>query len=93
MARKFSTEVMALEAAAEKKRPSVEASFELGPVRENGEDQYTLLADDLLMRSGTFAGKRVSELVQTVQGRDYVGRLWRSANAEMKNVIRRYFSD
>lgn len=93
MARKFSTEVMALEAAAEQKRPTVEASFELGPIREHGEAQYTLLSDDLLIRNGTFAGKRVSELVLTVQGRDYVGRLWRSANTEMRNVIRRYFSD
>lgn len=95
MAKKHSmgTEVMALEAAAEKSKPPVEASFELGAIREHADVQYTLMSDDILIRSGKHSGKRVSELIQTVQGRDFVGRMWRSANTEMRAVIRRYFSE
>jgi hypothetical protein len=84
---------MMLEAAAERSRPSVDALLELGSVQDHGDVQYTLLADDVLLRNGEFAGKPVSELMRTVRGRDYVGRLWRTANADMRKVIRRFFSD
>lgn len=93
MTRKLSSEMLALEAAAEKRRPSAEAAFELGPIREHDDTQYTLMSDDILIQNGTYAGKRISELVKTVAGRDYVGHMWKAANKEMRDVIRRYFSE
>lgn len=94
MTRKMSTEMLIREEAAEKSgRVSAEDSFRLGSVKEHAGLQYTLLSNDILIRSGRFSERLVSDLVRTVEGRDYVGQLWKLSNAEMKSVIRRYFSE
>lgn len=91
--RRISVELLQAEAAAERKQPPLEDAFQLISPREYGGLQYTLMADDLLIRNGRFANRLVSDLVKTVEGRDYVGILWRQANAEMRHVICRFFSE
>ena len=93
MTRKMSMEILAAEEAAERARPTVEDSFRLITEKEHAGTRYSLLSDDLLIRGGRFSDRRVSELVRTVEGRDFVGQLWKLANAEMRNVIRLYFSE
>lgn len=90
--RRMSVEILAAEKAAEHK-PSVEGAFDLIPPREHAGLQYVLLSDDLIVKSGRYSGQAVSVMVRTVEGRDYVGQLWKTATPEMKDVIRRYFSD
>jgi hypothetical protein len=61
-------------------------------VREKAGLKYVLEENDLVLKSGRFVDKRISELVKTVEGRDYVGELWENAPNEMRDVIRRFFS-
>jgi len=61
-------------------------------VREKAGLKYVLEDDDLILKAGRFVDKRVSELVKTVEGRDYIGEMWENAPPEVRDVIRRYFS-
>ena len=84
-------EIFAAEDAAARNHAHVE-DYQLIPSKEHAGLQYALMSDDLLLRNGRFANRRVSELVNTVEGRDYIGQIWKTANAEVRAVIRKYFS-
>ena len=89
----MSPEIFAAEAAAEASRPTQDEAYAVIPPKEHAGLEYTLLTDDMLLRNGRFANQRVSDVVKTVEGRDYVGQLWRTANPEIRRVLRRFFSD
>jgi hypothetical protein len=54
-------------------------------VLENGKDA--------VFHSGINKGKRISELSQTTEGRDFLGGLWKLGKRDLQNVIKQYFSD
>ena len=57
--------------------------------------QFVILPDgtDAKFLTGVNSGRWVSELVKTVEGRDFLGAVWKSGKRDLQNVIRRFFSD
>jgi len=77
--------------AAEKSAALAEKKQE---VRQRAGLSYVLLEKDALLKDGRFRDKKVSELMLTVEGRDYLGgELWKIAADDLKSVIRAHFSD
>jgi hypothetical protein len=48
---------------------------------------------DAVFNSGIHSGKKVSDLVKTVEGRDFLGSVWKYGKRDLNSVIRKYFSD
>ena len=56
---------------------------------------YVLSSDgkDAEFGSGLNSGRKVSNLVQTMEGRDWLGTVWKLGRRDLQNVIKQYFSD
>lgn len=94
MRRTFSHSMFqASEAAKKEPTRDVDRLHELLPPKEHSGLQYTPMDGDLLVRSGRFSGLKASDIVHTVDGRDYLGRVWKTANTEIKDILRPLFSD
>lgn len=94
MRRTFSHSMFqASEAAKKEPMRDVDRLHELLPPKEHSGLQYTLMDGDLLVRNGRFAGVKASDLVHSVDGRDFLGKVWKTANAEIRDVLRPLFSD
>lgn len=61
--------------------------------REFAGMQFTLHQEELdaTIINGRFPNKRISEIVVSVEGRDYLGGLWRTSSPELQAIIKHQF--
>jgi hypothetical protein len=72
---------------------SVSNTPEAVKIREFAGVQYQLEPDgkDAILVNGRFSNKKVSEVVTTVEGRDFLGGLWRMIPPDLQNIVRHQF--
>jgi len=81
--------LQAEQAAQQQQQPTHEGQ----QLREHAGISYVLVPpSDAQLLNGRFPQKKISELVKLAEGRDYLGMVWRSANSELKNVIKHHFT-
>ena len=80
--------IMHAESAA---KPQASPSFDAAKVKEHAGMQFVIEGNDARFENGRFASKRVSELVKTPEGRDWLGGLWRIAHRDLQAVIKVQF--
>jgi len=69
------------------------AEAEKPAVKRSGLVQFCLVGiDDAVLLDGRFKDKRVSELINSVEGRDYLGDIWNSSSEELRVVLRKVFA-
>ena len=56
---------------------------------------YSIVPDnrDAVFGSGVYSGRKVSDIVMTVEGRDFLGTVWKYGKRDLNSVIKNYFSD
>jgi hypothetical protein len=84
--RKLTSTIAQAEAAAN----TVEL-YEGKKQREFSGIQYTLEQDDAVLITGRFPQKRVSEIVLSKEGKDYLGGIYRNAGSELQRIITFWF--
>ena len=64
-------------------------TFEAAKIREHAGVQYIVdeSGEDATLVNGRYPQKKVSDIVTTTEGCDYLGTLWRVANPDLKKVI------
>jgi hypothetical protein len=77
--------------AEEASKPQPSPSFDAAKVKEHAGVQYRLEGIDATILNGRFQQKRVSELIKTSEGKDYLGSLWRVAHPDLQRVIKAQF--
>jgi hypothetical protein len=53
--------------------------------------QYLLEEGDATLLNGRYPQKRISEIVTTEEGRDYLGGIFRNAGTELQRIITAWF--
>jgi hypothetical protein len=95
--RQHSPQLAAAERAAqaEARHPLPLPTAEQQAIREAAGIRFELIGGGMDARfvDGRFPGQLVSDLVKTVEGRDYLGTLWRTASNDLRIILRTYFSD
>lgn len=92
MTRRMTMDIRAVESASSPVKLSQD-DMSMMPTKEIAGLQYSLLSNDVCIKSGRYAGRKASELLSTVEGRDYIGQMWKIANAEIRAVLRQFFSE
>jgi hypothetical protein len=80
--------VFQAEAAALVQAP---VDYDSAKVREHAGVSFIVIDDDAMLKNGRYSGKKVSEIVSTVEGRDFLGGLWRTASPDLQKVIKKWF--
>jgi hypothetical protein len=77
------------EKAAQRMQQLPPPTAEQQTLREAAGLKFELLCggSDVRFLDGRFPGKTVTDLVRTVEGRDYLGTLWRTAPRALRTVI------
>jgi len=63
------------------------STYDAAKLKEHAGVSYSISGNDALIANGRFPNKKISELVKTTEGRDYLGTLWKVANSELQKVI------
>jgi len=63
-------------------------------VKKKGIVQYELIeGTDAFLRDGRFKDQKISEIIKSVEGRDYLGEIWPICSVELQKVLRKHFSE
>jgi hypothetical protein len=69
----------------------VPETAEAKELKEHAGLQFMIEGTDAMLVTGRFPQKKISELIKTVEGRDYLGTLWRTVPSDLRNIIRTHF--